>query len=280
MNNTTTTTKFNLLQRAKAWWAWQREINQLNAVRRACPSATRAASQIPPEVRAAWAAKAPEEFPGLPVDDGAWLRCSVGLAQFFEVCKLQQAAGPCALPSKGADSVWHVWLQVDPTGLAAWQQRHFGRVLEHLEAGDLGAPLEDCIARSWAGACRNQGLSLLGPRLPLMFALDGLLGLPTGWAYRHERGALVHRQIDGFGQASGHAVAHETVAAGGLVALGLMSTAELRAQRRSDNSGSGCGSSCGSFSDGGACDGGGGGDGGGGSSCGSSCGGGCGGGGD
>jgi hypothetical protein len=278
MNNTTTT-KFSLLGRASAWWASRQEIHRQNVLRRTCPAAARAASDIPPAVKAAWVAQAPDEFPGLPVDDGAWLRCSIGLAQFFEVCKLQQGAGPCALPSKGADSVWHVWLQADPTGLAAWQQRHFGRVLEHVEAADLGAPLEEGIARTWAGACRSQGLALLGPRLPLLFALDGQLRLPTGWAYSHERGALVHRQIDGFGRASGPAVAHEAVAAGGLVALGLTTAAELRARRRGDNSGSGCGSSCGSFSDGGGCDGGGG-DGGGGSSCGSSCGGGCGGGGD
>ena len=270
MNNTTTKTKFNLLQRARAWWAWQREINQQIAVRSACRAATVAAAQIPSEIRAAWAERAPEEFPGLAVDDGSWLCCSVGLAQFFEVCRLQHAHGPCALPSKAADSVWHVWLTVDPSGLAAWQQRCFGRELAHREAEVLGAPLEDCLARSWAGACRSQGLSLFGPRLPLLFALDGMLRLPTGWAYRHERGGLMHRQIDGFGQASGGAVAHAVVTAGGLVTLGLLTATELQAHRRRDDGGSGCGS--GGGSDGGC-------DGGGSSSCGSSCGSGCGGGG-
>ena len=271
MNNTTTKTKFSLLQRARAWWAWQREINQQIAVRSACRAATAAASQIPSDIRTAWGQRAPEEFPGLPVDDGAWLRCSIGLAQFFEVCRLQRDRGPCALPSKGADSVWHVWLAVDPAALACWQQHHFGRELEHREADALGAPLEDCLARSWAGACRSQGLSPFGPRLPLLFALDGLLGLPTGWAYRHERGALVHRQIDGFGHASGPAVAHAAVAAGGLATLGLITEAELRThRRRDDGGGSGCGSS---FSSDGDCSGGDAG----GSSCGSSCGSGCGG---
>ena len=268
MNNTTTKTKFSLLQRARAWWAQRREINQQIAVRSACRAATVAASQIPRDIRAAWAERAPEEFPGLPVDEGAWLRCSTGLAQFFEVCRLQRDHGPCALPSKGADSVWHAWLAVDPPGLAAWQQRHFGRELAHREADVLGAPLEDCLARSWAGACRSQGLSPFGPRLPLLFAVDGMLRLPTGWAYRHERGALVHRQIDGFGQASGGAVAHAVIGASALATLGLVTAAELQAHRRRGDGGSGCGSSA--SSDGG-CDGGG-------SSCGSSCGSGCGGG--
>lgn len=270
MNNTTTRTTFNLLQRARAWWARQQDLSQQSAARNACPAATLAASRIPADIRAAWAAQAPEEFPGLAVDDGAWLRCTIGLAQFFEACRLQQRQGACALPSKAADSVWHVWLRVDPAGLAAWQQRHFGRTLSHREAEALGAPLQDCIARTWAGACRSQRLSVLGPRLPLLFALDAQLGLPTGWAYQHERGVLRHRRIDGFGQPTGAAVPHAVVSAATLLTMGLISPAELRAQRRRDDGGSGCGSSCGSSADGG-CDAGG-------SSCGSSCGSGCGGG--
>ena len=273
MNNTTTTTnKFSL----RGWWARRREESQALALRKRCPPATVAASQIPPAVRTAWAHHAPDEFPGLRVDAAAWLRCSLGLAQFFEACRLQREQGACALPSKAADSVWHVWLKLDPAGLADWQQRYFDRVVEHREAADLGAPLDDCLARAWVGACRSEGLHPLGPRLPLLFALDGLLGLPSGWAYGFERGELVHRQIDGFGRPGGIAVAHVAVAAGGLVALGLVSEAELIALRRrqgSSDSGSSCGaswsasdgsSSCdaGSSSDASGC------------SCGSSCGGG------
>lgn len=275
MNNTTTT-KFKLLRHLPAWWAQRREAREQAAVRRACPAATRAAGDIPGQVRAAWAARAPEEFPGLPTDDGAWLRCSIALAQFFETCRLQQAHGPCALPSRAADSVWHAWLAFDPSGLASWQERHFGRVLDHVEAQALGAPLEDCLARSWAGACRSEGLSPLAQRLPLMFALDGLLRLPTGWAYRYEDGILAHRLIDGFGQPGSTAVAHAAVGAAALAALGFVTKPELRARRRDEGGGSGCGSGWAFSSDGpdcsgdasaGGCDGGG-------SSCGSSCGGG------
>jgi hypothetical protein len=269
MNNTTTKTKFSLTSRIGAWWARQMEPQQQLALRKRCPPATVAAGQIPPAVRTAWAREAPDEFPGLPVDDAAWLRCSLGFAQFLEACRLQQ--GACALPSKAADSVWHVWLRVDPAGLADWQQRFFGRVVEHREAEALGVPLEEGLARTWVGACRSEGLSVLGPKLPLVFALDGLLRLPTGWAYGRWRGKLVHRQIDGFGRGSGNAVVHAALAGSGLFALGLLSEAELQALRRRQSSGDG-GSSSGSSSDGGGCDCG--------SSCGSSCGSGCGGGGD
>lgn len=285
MNNTTTT-KFNLATRFGAWIGRRRETRFQQALRRHCPPAALAAEQISHPVREAWALQAPEDFPGLAVDDAAWLRCSTGLAQFFEACRLQQAQGPCALPSKAADSVWHVWLRADPEGLAAWQQRYFGQQVEHREADALGAPLDECLARTWAGACRSEGLSLIARRLPLLFALDGLMRLPAGWAYGHERGELVHRQMDGFGQPSGSSFAHPALGAAGLVGLGLLSVAEVQAlrRRRDDGGGSdgfswgysfdsgssaGCDAGSGGSSDGGSCDGGGG------SSCGGSgCGGG------
>lgn len=270
MDLMTTKTKFSLASRVGAWWVGRRADNEAVALRKRCPPATVAAEQVPPTIRAAWAQQAPDTFPGLAVDDAAWLRCSLGLAQFFEACRLQREQGPCALPSKAADSVWHVWLKLDPAGLASWQERYFGRVVEHREAHGLGAPLDDCLARTWVGACRSEGQSLLGPQLPQVFELDSLLRLPTGWAYQHKRGALVHRQIDGLGQPSGAAFTHASVAAAGLVALGLVSEAELislRRQQGGDSSGGATGSSvdagsCSASSEDGGC------------SCGSGCGGG------
>lgn len=260
MNSTTTKTKFSLPQRLGAWWEGRREAGRAQALRRRCPPATVAADQIPTAMRTAWAQHAPDELPGLAVDDGAWLRCSLGLAQFFEACRLQHGHGACALPSKAADSVWHAWLRSDAASLADWQQRFFGRVVEHIEAEALGAPLEASLARTWAGACCSEGLGLLGPQLPLLFELDGLLGLPAGCAYQHEGGVLGHRQIDGFGQPSGAWVAHAAIAGGGLVALGLLSEAELVELRRRQDSGSSCGaaaaagdSGCASSADGGGC---------------------------
>lgn len=252
MTNTTTTSRFNLPRRLGAWWRQAREDRQRAAWRRRCPPATVAAAQIPPEVHAAWQAHAPAAFPGLRVDEGAWLRCSLALAQFFEACRLQRAQGACALPSKAADSVWHVWLEADPAGLADWQQRYFDQDTPHREADALGAPLDDCLARTWVGACRSEGLSPLGPRLPLVFALDGQLGLPTGWAYRFERQGLVHRDIDSAGQPARAAVLHAAVAGAGLVGLGLLSEAELQALRRQQAGGDGSGVTV--ASDGGSCD--------------------------
>lgn len=259
----------------------QQAANAWRRLRRQCPPAAIAAQQIPSQIRTAWQVEIAETLPGMAVDEAAWVQCAVALAQFFEASRLQRDAGPCALPSRAADSVWHAWLRVDPGGLAAWQQRFFNRVIEHRESADLGAPVDECLARTWAAACRSEGRSALAARLPLVFALDGQLRAPTGWAYAFERGRLVHRQIDGFGEKRGMGVHHAALAGTGLAALGLLSIGEAEMMRRRaeaaatggsggdgglgwsfDGGGSSSGD-CSSSSDGG-----------GGCSCGSSCGGG------
>ncbi len=274
MNTTTTTTKFKIAARVGAWWQQRQDSRAQAALQRRCPAAALAAAQIPPEVHAAWLALAPEEFPGLRVDTLAWRQCAAALAQFFEACRLQRDHGPCALPSKAADSVWHAWLAVDAQGLGAWQARCFGHTVAHRDVAALGSSLDDSIARTWMGACRSEGLSPLGPRLPLVFGLDAQLGLPTGWAYGFERQGLVHRSIDAWGRPGGSPVLHAAATGAGLVGLGLLSDADLQALRRQAAS---AGSSCGGWAaDGSACDAGsdaGAGDCGGGSSCGGGCGG-------
>ncbi len=260
----------------------QQADNAWRRLQRQCPPAVIAARQIPPLVRAAWQTEVAETLPGMGVDEATWVRCAAGLAQFFEASRLQRDAGPCALPSRAADSVWHAWLKVDPAGLADWQQRFFGRVIEHRESADLGAPEDDCLARTWAAACRSEGRSALAARLPLVFALDAQLRPPTGWAYAFERGHLVHREIDGFGETRGVGVQHMALGGSGLAALGLLSAGEAETLRRRaaasannssgdggfswgsfDSGGSSSSSDCSSSSsDGGGC------------SCGSSCGGG------
>ena len=233
------------------------------SLRRRCASAHEAAAAIPREIHREWVARAGVELRGLRVDELTWLYCSVALAQFFEVCSNEPRQGSCALPSKAADSVWHVWLAVDPAGLSAWQREHFGRELPHREHGALGGPAEASLARTWVGACRSQRINALGPQMPLVFELDRQLSVPGGWSYRHEGGALVHRRLDAAGQPTGSPVPHPGVLGGSLLALGLVSEAELAEYQRRNDAGSSCGSSSGPDGvDGDGC----------GSSCGSGCG--------
>ena len=237
-------------QRVGAWRPWSRGPEDPGAaawhrLQRLCPPAVVAARQIPPAIRTAWQSRATDELPGISVDAASWVHGAVALAQFFEACRLQRDSGPCALPSRAADSIWHVWLRADPAGLADWQQAFFDHVVEHREPAQLGAPLDKCLARTWVGACRAEGRSPLAPRLPLVFALDGQLRLPTGWAYGFERGRLVHRQIDGFGRPGGAVHEHAAMAGVGLAALGLLTAGEIEQMRRRAKDGG----SSGSFAD-------------------------------
>lgn len=263
-------------QRAFHWLPWGGQPSDPAAatdaawrgLRRQCPRAAAAAARVPPSVRAAWQAHVADALPGLVASDATWVRSAGALAQFFEASRLQQAAGPCALPSRAADAVWHAWLAGDEAGLQAWQQQCFGQAVAHREAAVLGAPLDACLARTWAGACRAESLSPLGRRMPLVFALDGQLRVPTGWPYGFVRRGLVYRQIDGFGQPTGTMRQHAALAGTGLAALGLLTAAEAeqvhrRSQRRSggssgfdfDSSDAGSGDGCDS-SDAGSSDGG------------------------
>ena len=232
-----------------------------------------ALAQVPPQIRQLWLDEVAEELPGWLPDEADWVIAAGALMEFFDCCRIKTTTLACALPSKAADSVWHLWLEHDPAGLVEFQQRVFHTQIPHQEAGDLGTDLESALAQSWTLACRSEGLSPLGRKLPLMFAADWLLRTPTGWAYScGYQGRVLHRDLDGRGCLTGRYKPHVGLAAAGLAGLGLLTMDEvaLAERRKQAMENGGGGSSCGSSgcsSDGGGC------------SCGSSCGSGCGGGG-
>lgn len=253
-------------------------------LRRRCPVAAAAAEALPDSLRETWAARASEEFGPLRTDPEAWALASAALAQFFEVCRLQATSGealPCGLPSRAADSVWHVALRWHQGALSAWQLRHFGRVVEHRENAALGVPVDEALARTWVWACRSEGIPPSSSGLPLVFTVDRRLNMPGGWAYSFDprRLGLSHQDIDERGRLQTASYLPAALTLSALGAAGLLTAVEhaqadelhaavlARAARRKQDGGS-CGSSCGGSSDGG------------GDSGGSSCGGGCGGGGD
>ncbi|MDM4765158.1 hypothetical protein [Pelomonas sp. SE-A7] len=226
--------------------------------------------KIPPRIQQLWLERINEDMPGWRPDEADWLLAAGALLQFFDSCKEQSDKGECALPSRAADSVWHLWLKHEPAGLAAFQQQHFGIVLPHVERAEMQAPLDQSLSRCWVAACRNEGLSPLGRKLPLLFAADRLLKAPNGWAYRFGGygSQLFHQDQDERGRPVGRPSPHPAMGVAAMAGLGLLSYEEIAmAERRKAMSDGGSGgSSCGSSS---SC-----GDGGGGCSCGSSCGGG------
>jgi hypothetical protein len=221
-------------------------------LRRRCPRLLDAAAGIPPEVVDEWLRQtgAPTEVPGWQPSRTDWLLSSVALSQFFDLPRHRVTEGALALPSKAADSVWHVWLAHDAAGLARWQQHHFDRETAHLEAAELCQPLEEALAHSWAAACRSEGVSPLGRKLPLMFEVDARLRVPGGWAYGTHGARVFHQDIDAQGKRSGRIHPHAGLGAAALAGAGLLSTAELgqfeRSQKQQDAGGAICGSAGGS----------------------------------
>lgn len=223
------------------------------------PRSARLAAQIPDSVRLFCLASADEELPGWQPDEADWILASAALMQFFECCQLKTSDRPCALPSRAADAVWHLWLAHDASGLEAFQRHHFAQLIPHIEADQLGADLESALARSWAMACRGEGRSPLDCRLPLMFRVDRMLRTPTGWAYQTRllQGQVMHRNLDSHGNELGRLHLHAGMGLASLAAQGLLTEQELAAQERRQKASNSGGGDCsfGGSSDGSDCSG-------------------------
>ena len=107
-----------------------------------------------------------------------------GFRQFFMACARSDGKY-VAMPSKVIDAYWHA-LILDTKSYAEWCERTLGRFLHHVPAGRLGsdAARNDGLRRAWFFACREEAIDPRKPsRLPLLFALDGKLGIPGGVVY-------------------------------------------------------------------------------------------------
>lgn len=135
----------------------------------------------PSELRAQWEYTAPKEFPGMRTDGVAWINSLAGLMYFFQLYSNDDK--PMALPSRAADSVWHVWISWYPKRLNEFCLHHFGMPIERKI--DLHVPWELALARTWALACQQEGINPILPgRIPCIFAIDGELQMPGGWWFR------------------------------------------------------------------------------------------------
>lgn len=215
---------------------------------------------LPAGLYAYWARSAPGEFKGIPTDALFFARAAEALMEFFDCVAF--SAKPCALPSRAADSVWHAWLRFAPLSLQAFCMQHYRRLIPHLEAGAMPAPMDEALAACLVAARRIAGVAPGANWLPALFAVDARLNMPHGYGYRMAGRRIGVAELDARGRALRESYPHCLTAAG-LVQSGLIEEREVPKTPR--DAGSGCASAGGS-SDG--CDSGDGG------SCGSSCGGG------
>lgn len=254
-------------------------LNQLLATCVLKRSRYRAAlDELPDTLFDNWRVKAKKEFPGIPCDAVFFARAAVGLMIFFDCVATSRKA--CGLPSKAADSVWHVWLELDPSGLERFCRKHFRRAIPHIPMEDMSLAKDYSLANCLVAARRLEGLMAASSDLPALFELDARLRMPQGYGYCTCDGKVGFSSLNRKGRFAERMSYPDALLSASLLGAGQVSTREyeaymarLQAKRSARSAG---GSACGSTGGGDCSDGGGGCSCG--SSCGSSCGGGCGGG--
>lgn len=106
------------------------------------------------------------------------------LREYFQV-SLMARRRMVSMPSKVVDVAWHEFILFTK----AYQQfcrSAFGRFLHHTPSEAMRTPTlaQEGIKRAWRISCRRQGINpTLPQRLPLLFAIDGLLQIPGGYRY-------------------------------------------------------------------------------------------------
>ncbi|MEO8155323.1 MAG: hypothetical protein ABI605_19825 [Rhizobacter sp.] len=107
-----------------------------------------------------------------------------GLRQYFLAC-LRSKKKFVAMPSKAVDAMWHEFI-LHTRAYREWCDLTLGWFLHHTPAEVLGPKSigNDGLRRAWYWACRDESIKPRSPtRLPLLFALDGKLGISNGFQY-------------------------------------------------------------------------------------------------
>jgi hypothetical protein len=134
--------------------------------------------------------------PGLTLKDRQLV--AHALRQFF-LAYLKGGRRFVAMPSQAADDLWHEFI-LYTRHYHAFCGKAFGRFLHHTPAIALGPDRQGNagLRRMWWHACLEENINPRRPtRLPLLFALDGKLGLADGFVYAVDCTALRRTAPDG-----------------------------------------------------------------------------------
>ncbi len=127
-----------------------------------------------------------------------------GLREYFQLCR--QARGRrVAMPSRAAHDAWLEFI-LHTRRYRRFCARGFGRFLHHAPPETLRSPgiAQDDLKRAWRLSCRREGINPQAPRtLPLLFALDAMLGIDDG--FRYQAGCLPAGPVDTGGACPLHA---------------------------------------------------------------------------
>ena len=108
-----------------------------------------------------------------------------GLKEYFHLCNIA-GRNMVAMPSQVVDDAWHEFI-LFTRQYRRFCDRAFGRFLHHTPAEAMASPTvaQAGIKRAWRLACAREGIDPKTPsRLPLLFAIDGVLGIANGFRYQ------------------------------------------------------------------------------------------------
>lgn len=108
-----------------------------------------------------------------------------GLREYFHVCHAAGRRRMVSMPSQAVDAAWHEFI-LFTREYEQFCAQALGRFLHHTPAEAMQSPTraQDGIKLAWKLACKREGIDPKVPAsLPLLFAIDEVLGIPDGFYY-------------------------------------------------------------------------------------------------
>lgn len=108
-----------------------------------------------------------------------------GLKDYFRICHRAKNR-MVSMPSQVVDDAWHEFI-LSTRFYEKFCNKALGRFLHHTPAEAMSTPTlaKDGIKRCWRLACALEQINPKKPvRLPLIFAIDGLLNINNGYVYQ------------------------------------------------------------------------------------------------
>ena len=107
-----------------------------------------------------------------------------GLRTYFYICNKAKRK-MVAMPSQVVDVAWHEFI-VFTRAYEDFSKKAIGRFLHHTPTEVMRSPTDaqEGIKRAWRLSCAKEKINPTSPnRLPLLFAIDGLLDIEDGFKY-------------------------------------------------------------------------------------------------
>lgn len=158
------------------------------------------------------------------------------LRDYFHLCRTARRR-MVSMPSQAVDDAWHEFI-LFTRNYRRFCSGAFGRFLHHTPAEAMRTPTQaqDGIKRAWRLACAREGIDAKAPdKLPLLFALDAMLGISGGFVYQLDCMAATQAGVTA---GSGYCASH--IGCGGGCGG---SSGDASSDSSSD--GGGCGGGCG-----------------------------------